>query len=570
MLLEHLALTALPGVAVTLLAMQRGTRSVPILLCLALASSGLVALAAFWAYYASPTFGQAWDYAVLLGSIGLVLWSWFRGGLDRWLLRKLLTPLLLWALGSCFVIYLGFLHGGTDNAIGMSSLRFTSQLPSDNDIPRFFSEWFSIHGHDGPPPLYPAGWHMSDRPPLQIGYVLSQRAFSNDVVNLHYQVLCVVIQQLWIVAMWAVLIAARVRSATRSLAMFAVIISDIAIVHGFFVWPKLLAATFLLAALALVISPKWVELRRDLRVAALFACLCALAMLAHGASVFGVIPLVAIGVLRGLPTWRWLGIAALVGLVLMGPWSVYQRYGDPPGNRLLKWQLGGYSRVDGKGTLETIVDGYSEAGLSGTIANKYENFGEMAGWPGTKNEIVDMVDFAQNGEIAKALEALRRTRFFYMLPLVGLFLVAPIAMLLRRKQVSRGDPDWRFALISLFFVVVGCVGWGLLLFGGTGARTVIHAGSLVLPLLAFCGCVAGLRATHPRLAAVVVGINIAIVLAIYTPSLTPPPGTSYSAIAAVLAATSLIGLGLVTFRDGSTPRRPNAESDAALPLAAAR
>ena len=182
---------------------------------------------------------------------------------------------------------------------------------------------------------------MSDRPPLQVGYVLSQHAFLNTSKNLHYEVLCVIVQQFWIVGMWAVLCAGRVSTRTRSLAMFAAIVSDVAIVHGFFVWPKLLAAGFLLAHWPSSCQPIGTTLRRDVRVGALFGVLLALALLSHGSSLFAVVPFLLFIFLRGLPTWRWLRQPPVLGVVLLAPWSAYQHYANPPGNRLLKWHLGG-------------------------------------------------------------------------------------------------------------------------------------------------------------------------------------------------------------------------------------
>ncbi len=229
--------------------------------------------------------------------------------------------------------------------------RFSHPLPGDNYLPLYFAEYFFQHGHHGTPPDY-ASFLASDRPPLQIGYALSQRPFGWDASQLDYQMLGVVLQQLWIVGLWALLLAARVGRVTRGLAMVVVLVSDLAIVNGFFVWPKLLPAAMLLAVAALVLTPLWPTLRRSLWGAALVAALCAVAMLGHGSSVFGVIPLLAIAAWRGLPGWRWLGVALLVGIVMMGSWSAYQKYGDPPGNRLTKWSLAGVAGIDGRSTTE--------------------------------------------------------------------------------------------------------------------------------------------------------------------------------------------------------------------------
>jgi hypothetical protein len=568
-LLEHLALTAAPGVAAALLVVRQGTRSTPVVVGVALASSGVAAMASLWAYYASPTVGQACDYLVLFGSIEVAVWSWWSGRLDRRVLRPLLTPFALWALGGFFIVFLGFLHGGANEAVRMSASRFSGTLPSDNDIPRFFAEWLS-HSHGSHPPIFPPDWLMSDRPPLQIGYVLSQHTFSPTTRELHYEVLCAVVQALWIPAMWAVLCAARLRPTTRGLAICAALVSDIAILHGFFVWPKLIATAFLLAALALVISPDWPRLRRNPRVGALLGCLVALAMLGHGSSIFGVIPLLGIVALRGLPSWRWLGASAFVGLALLAPWSAFQHYADPPGNRLLKWHLAGVTEVDERGTLEAIVDSYREAGLEGTLDNKWHNVTEMTGISRADPELGGAWDSVKAGHVDDALVWLRAYRFFALLPCLGLLLAAPFAMLLARRR-RRSEADWRFATYALAIVAIGCLFWILLQFGVPGiSSTMIHAGTLAIPLLAICGCVAGLRATFPRLALAVVGLNALLVLALYTPSLTPPPGTGYSAVAAVVAVASLLGFGTVAIGDPRDRGEPSAdEANVAQPTVSA-
>ncbi len=546
MLAEHLVLTGLPMALAAILALRLGLRSVPLLLATALAASGATAMLAFWAYYVDPTLGQATAFLIVLGSIqGIVLARPDR--LDRALLRELAPPAVLWMLGSAFVLYLGFLHGGSDQPLALAMTRFSHQLPADNEIPRFFADWYFDHGHSATPPPF-GDWLSSDRPPLQVGYVLAQRPFGWDDAGLHYQVLGVVVQQLWIVGMWALLCAARIRPLARGLTMLALMVSDVAILHGFFVWPKLIAAAFLLAALSMVLSEEWPRLRRDPYAAALFAALCALAMLAHGASAFGLIPLLILGALRGLPSWRWLGIAALVGIVLLAPWSAYQRFADPPGDRLLKWQLGGSLAIDDRGALETIADGYGEAGFDGTLANKWGNVTKLVGQQDVEAAFREASDEIDEGHFGRAIVALRLPRFFDLLPLLGLLLVAPVAMLFARARGRPDGPEWRFSLACFAFCGLACAIWALLMFGDPDSSTLLHVGTMAVPPLAACGCVVGAYAVYPRLAAALVGLNALLVLALYVPALSPPPGTSYSPIAALLAAAALAGFGLVALR----------------------
>lgn len=548
MLVVHLALTGLPMALAVFVAMRRGLRSVPLLLAVALAASGATAMLAFWAYYADPTIGQALAFLIVLGSIqGIVLVRPDR--LDRGLLRELAVPAALWALGSAFVLYLGFLHGGVDEPLTMAATRFSHPLPPDNQIPAHFADWYFDHGHEGPPPPF-GDWLSSDRPPLQSGYVLAQRPFGWDDAGLHYQVLGVVVQQLWIVGMWALLCAARIRPLARGLAMLAAMVSDVGILYGFFVWPKLIAAAFLLAAFAMVISEDWPRLRTNPYAAALFAALCGLAMLAHGASAFGILPLLLIAAWRGLPSWRWLGIAALVGVALLGPWTAYQRLADPPGDRLLKWQLGGSLPIDDRGALEGIVDGYREVGLDGALGNKWENVTTIVGKDETEGAVRSAFDKVGEGHPGEAVAALRLPRFFSLISFLGILLIALPVLLVARVRGSPAGPESRFALVSLAFCGLGTAIWALLMFGGQDSSAVVHVGSLVIPLVAVCACVVGAYAVSTRFAVALAGLNVLLVLVLMVPALSPPPDTSYSALAALLAAAGLAGFAAVALRRG--------------------
>ncbi len=562
-LVLHLALTALPGAAAALLAARLGVRSVPVLLATAMAATGVLAMLAFWAYYGDRTLGETVSYLTLFGSIALVVGCLHGGRIERGLLRQLATPLGLWALGSAFLVFFGFLYGGSDDSIKVAAARFSGPLPADNLLPAYLVEFFYEYGHSGHP-LFPPDWLASDRPPLQVGYLLGQKPFEVFDEEANYQVGAVVLQQLWIVGLWALLLAARVRRVTRGLVMGTVLLSDLALLNGFFVWPKLLPAAMLLAAAALTITPLWQELRRSIWAAVLVGALLGVALMGHGSSVFGVIPLALVAAWRGLPSWRWLGVAALVVIAVMAPWSAYQKYGEPPGNRLLKWSLAGVSEIDDRGTVETIVDSYREVGIGGAIHNKGQNFVTMLGG-GPAWEAVQRADDALgSGDLEGMVREVRLILFFNFLPALGLLLLAPFAMLAGRRR-ARGSPeDWSFALTCFAAVGIGLIGWGLLAFGDLASRTVLHVCSYLLPILAFAGCVAGLRAVFPRFAIYYAALAATVMLAFYVPYLEPPPPpveTSFSLWAALLAALSLAGFGAVVFKAHGAPESPGFDPD---------
>lgn len=569
--LVHLALAALPGAAAALAAARLGVRSVPALLALALAATGALAMLAFWAFWADPLVGESFSYLVLLGSIAASGWALWGRRIKSALLVQLAVPLGLWALGSGFLVFLGFDHGGISTPIELSASRFTHPLPTDNFIPAFYTEWFYVNGHSPAPPIFTPEWHFSDRPPLQVGYMLLHREFFWDGRFLTYQVTGVLLQQLWIVGLWAVLLAAGLGRRTRALAIAAVLVSDVAIVNGFFVWPKMLPAAMLLGAAALAMTAEWSWARRSLPAAALVAALLALAMLGHGSSIFGVIPIAAVALWRGRPSWRWVGVAVAVGLVLFLPWMGYQRYADPPGDRLLKWQLGGVTAIDPRGAAETILDSYDEAGIGGSIHNKGQNFVTMLGGGPAAQQLDRAADALGDGDLSQAARELRGIFFFNLFPAFGLLLLAPVLMALRRGRRDRRPREWSFALNCFWVVLVGAISWGLILFGNVDARATIHVGSFVVPLLGFAGAVAGIRAVAPRFALYYIPIASALSLALYVPALDPLPGTSFAPLLALLSALSLAGFVAVAWL---APDPPAAATDVAprapaSPLAAA-
>ncbi len=547
----HLALTALPGAAAALLAARGGVKQVPVLLAIALAAACAAGLLGFWAYFGDRVLGEAFSYFVALGSAALVVWCLRGGHLDRELLRGLGVPLALWALGSAFLVFLGFAHGGADAPLLTSGIRFSHGLPGDNGVPVLTAEWIFHHGHHGNPPEQGGDWQLSDRPPLQAGFALLQRPFGWDFELLNYQLLGVVLQQLWIVGLWALLLAARVGRVTRALAMITVLVSGLALLNGFFVWPKMLPAGLLLGAAALVVTPLWADLRRNLWAAALVAALCAFALLAHGASIFAIIPLVAVAAYRGLPSWRWLGVGVAVGIALMAPWSAYQKWEDPPGNRLVKWTLAGVAEVDDRGVVETILDSYGEAGLHGTYVNKKQNFITMTNFESVWTTVRDVVG---RGDPDEMVRTYRGISFFYLFPSLGLLLLTPFAMAAGWRRRGLNPAEWSFALTCLAIFAIGVVGWALICFGNVAAATVIHFGSYLLPLIGIVAGVVGLRAVFPRFALFYVGLSALLSLAVYAPSLDPPAGSAYSPLAIVLSAAALAGFIALVLGRGSRRR----------------
>jgi hypothetical protein len=566
LLVAHLALTALPGVAAALFVASRGERRLPVLLAILLAASGGAAMLGFWAYYESKSFGQTWSFLLVLGSLLAVGWLLWERAVDRHVLRALATPLALWALGSAFLVFFGFLHGAVHSPLANSSTRFSQALPSDNFMPFFWGEWFYAHGHHGTPPEFTGNWLASDRPPLQMGYFVTQQPFHLFGNELNYEILGVCLQQLWIVGLWALLLAFRIPRITRALTMATLLVADLTLVNGFYVWPKLLPAAMLLAAAALLISPLWDEVRSRLWGGALVAALCGLGMMGHGSSVFGIIPIALIATFRGLPSWRWLGVAVLTLIVVMAPWSAYQKWGDPPGNRLTKWYLGGDVEPDEKSVSEAIRDGYGEAKLSTILHKKGQNFVAIFGGKSMTQNLKSSGEAIGRGDFENAVRPLRSIFFFNLVPSLGLLLLGPVAMAIGWRRRGRRPLEWRAAVTILGAFALGVVLWALIQWGGWTATTVIHQGSYLLPALGLVGCTIGLRAVWPRFAIGWLALNFVLMLVLYAPDFEPVEGSSFSLANAVLALLALGGFAAVAFGVSSGRGRRREPESAKSPM----
>lgn len=561
-----LASLGLPIVAAALLAVRLGVRSVPLILCVALAASGTTSMLTFWAYFLPPSVAPVGAYFFLFGSLGAIAWSWPVAARQRKLLRQLAVPLGLWVLATLFVSAFGFMFGGTDQALGASGVRFATDptpFAADNIIPLKNAEWL-YGGHPGSPPFYDGAWHFSDRPPLQVGYVLGNWLFDTGMGQLQYEMLAIALQQLWIVAMWALLLAAGVSVRTRALAILAALVSDVAIVNGFYVWPKLIGAVFILAALALLVSPGEPLIKRRPWSIVLLGALCGFALLSHGSGVFGLVAVAAVALWRGLPSWRWLAAGAVALSLAVLPWMGFQKFVDPPANRLVKLTLGGFAGLDDRGAMETIVDEYRVAGFDLTVDNKYRNFLTMLGgspspepppegvfpFGAVPDELGVVFDAVDEGDIHEAVSEVRAIRHWHVIWLLGLLpLGLPLILLGRLRRGWRDGADWWLARFSLVFAAVGLTGFALLMFGNPVSRAIPGSISFAIPLLAMVGIVAGLRATYPRVAAWLVGANVLTTLLLFVPFLSDAPGFGFSIVAAVAAGASLLGVWMISLSE---------------------
>ena len=125
-----------------------------------------------------------------------------------------------------------------------------------------------------------------------------------------------------------------------ALALATTFVSGFVILNSFYTWPKLLPVAFLFVLPGYLFTDRFSSVRADWRVGALVGAAAGFAMLCHGGSAFALLGIaLTLLCLRRLSSLRFLLAGALVAGFLYFPWMLYQKYYDPPGDRLLKMHL---------------------------------------------------------------------------------------------------------------------------------------------------------------------------------------------------------------------------------------
>ncbi len=243
------------------------------------------------------------------------------------------------------------------------------------------------------------------------------------------------------------------------------------------------------------------------------ALAAALGYLAHGGVAFTLFALVVflllpryfVGVRQAL-----LGCAVFAAVCL--PWSLYQKYYDPPANRLLKWHLAGVIDIDSRTTWQTLKDQYGSLSMRQIAANKLEN----------------VVRMLPSQAAFQNLQNWREAEFYLIVPAIGALNVAWLAFIaaLVSRRWTAGDANRRDARSILCVALLGILIWVLLLFGGnsTGVNTTVHQNSYATMILIYVG-LSMLALTLHRAAIIIVfflqTVDFVVTWLVTTPSTVP-------------------------------------------------
>ena len=242
-------------------------------------------------------------------------------------------------------------------------------------------------------------------------------------------------------------------------------------VNSVYVWPKMLAGAFILSALAILVSKSSGDHWSGAGI--LVTALVTLGLLAHGGVAFSVLALLPfVYRFRRRVTGRVVLTCVATAAVLYVPWAAFQKFVDPPGNRLLKWQLAGATKLDGRGFILTLRQQYESLSPLRLLENKLDNLGTLVAdttlWANQK------ADPEWHGFLGIARGAQMNDLVLAAGPL--LFGLIALAMPTARSKLAESRP-----LIG--FVALSVAAWVLLLYGGGEVTTIIEQGSFAATVL---------------------------------------------------------------------------------------
>ncbi|MFC5743961.1 hypothetical protein [Dyella tabacisoli] len=347
---------------------------------------GLIGYIQFFVYWFSPHLGAVLSFLlVLLGVVWTGQYLSNRGVFSS--SSPQITPGLRSAVGLWLLVAIALLAlaliGDTGAGPWALNGRFTpARWSTDNQLPGFVARILVSGNHKDLGDF--SQWTIADRPPLAYGWhatlhgVLQRLTKGNDGQHFFYLYQLatgVVLNTSW-VALFGLLIPRLGLSRFKSLLVIAVAtLCPFFIFNSLFIWPKLLSGTFTLMAAWMLLGMDRAAppLRNDNRGLGAAAALCALGLLTHGGSAFGIIAVIGLTAFyRGMPSLKGGFAAAVVAIAIMLPWSLWQSHIQPPGNALVKFAFAGTFGFgeEKMGVLDTIIRSYHGLSLDAWLVKK--------------------------------------------------------------------------------------------------------------------------------------------------------------------------------------------------------
>ncbi len=403
-----------------------------------------------------------------------------------------LPALLLLAASYLTATGLGILWSGPGTIVEIQSQRYLA-MPVDNMIPNFFAA--GLRNANVPVPLI-SGWYSADRPPLQTGLLLLFSKVLEKTIRLSIYngdgYIAMVCQSFFSIAVFRFArTIARSRTVGAVAAAAAILIPATGI-YVFYPWPKLLAAAFLLTAFSLTL-----DLLRSGRqpnqyvvtIGILWGVCISLALLSHGGSLFGVIPLAVIffgACLRRCETARTsllvFSASAIAAIATYLPWTIYGNVTGEDHGRLIKWHFAGDMAPSTISSADVLRSAYARLTFDEWLSIKRANFEALYHKPWSPSTARQLLDRFQDTPSWRVLE------FHVVLFTACMFVVwiPPLIALLLTPRRRLLQPLLGPSALTLAWLAAMLVVWCLMLF--SPGSTLPHQGSAIaifLPTIVF-------------------------------------------------------------------------------------
>lgn len=486
--LLYFLLFLIPGLLLAILAIPRMKIHSAFTVILAMAINSAIGYLTFWVYFLNHSVGIAFSIAILLATVVCLGLLCFKKPFLRLFSNSLTTadvvfPTLAMLIVGLFYISILYTVNPGISLEENVQVRFFLSFPPDNLIPHLFAERLYA-GKD--PRLLLGDWLSSDRPPLQTGIILVQRPISflsGSQSGLHYQLLSTVAQCSWVAAVWAIGRMLQLSGRQMAIVLSFCVFSGFFLFNSLYVWPKLLAAAMVIFVFALLL-PSVLEPRRLTAVeAGLAGGVTVLGLLAHGGVVF-TLPamLLLLARPRSFPGMRQILAGCLAFAIILAPWMAYQKFYNPPGDRLVKMHIAGVIDIDSRSFAQAFNDSYSRLSIAQIANNKWENLRMLVDHP--------------NSDTTSSFVR-RQKEFFHIFWALGALNVGWllwIASFLTKKDDSTLTMKGVHSILGVS--VFSLLFWVVIMFGPN--TTIIHAGSYATMMLLFIG-LATLLTRLPRL-----------------------------------------------------------------------
>jgi hypothetical protein len=456
----------------------------------ALTSMATAALAygVFWIAYLAPRLRSAAVLAVLAASCASLGLAWLRPA-DRARLFAFEAWLPAVLSGILCVAWLPPLLEG----LPINQRVEGRALPSDNILPGLIAYTVvSAPGGALRPLLDVSGDRASERPPLQAAVTVAVGTLVRGTDD-EYQMLATLCQAQWAPAILLLCLTAGLGWRSIAFVLVACATSGFFFINTVFTWPKLFAASLMLAAFAIAIERPSARASAGLARLVLAATAGILALLAHPGPAFTLLAVpLCWPLVRPLVhlrfTWKACVLATVVVVAAVAPWVAYQIAIDPPVNRLVREHLG--DGRPGGSALSSVLHANLERPIRDHLSARLANLRMQVGnptvdvWPGSPGR----------GQFEQ---------FFSYGSALGVLLAGLVAALWKAEPGTGDEAIRRLGVLALVSLGV----WSVLVFPAGGAA--IHHSSPVTGALLFVAAGHGMSRLPAPLAGVLLAVHAA-------------------------------------------------------------